>query len=100
MHERHLLAPTCLGANKVETEQHSKSLYLVFTNEEHIVSDMNYLPGLGSSDHLQMNFVLIVLLMYQKVLLINSIFQRRLQKYESGLVRHPVVLTDWRFILI
>ena len=32
-------------------------LDLIFTNEEHMVSDLNYLPGLGSSDHLQINFV-------------------------------------------
>ena len=49
-------------------------LDLIFTNEEHMVSDLNYLPGLGSSDHLQINFVLTVLYMYQRVLLTNYFF--------------------------
>ena len=49
---QHVKEPTIYRSDNIPS-----LLDLIFTNEEHMVSDLNYLPGLGSSDHLQINFV-------------------------------------------
>ena len=55
-------------------------LDLIFTNEEHMVSDLNYLPGLGSSDHLQINFVFNCFIDVSKSSFNKLIFSKEISK--------------------
>ena len=64
------------------------------------MSDLNYLPGLGSSDHVQINFVFNCFIDVSKGSF-NKLhfFQRRSQEYESEFARHPMEPIALRSIL-
>ena len=51
---QHILEPT---RYRVNTTPHT--LDLIFTNEEGMVSDIQYLPGIGHSDHVCIKFNLV-----------------------------------------
>ena len=55
-------------------------LDLISTNEEHMVSDLNYLPGLGSGDHLQINFVFKCFIDVSKSYFNKKIFSKEISK--------------------
>ena len=48
---QHVLAPTRFRSDNVPS-----ILDLIFTNEEYMISDLSFLPGLGKSDHMVLIF--------------------------------------------
>ena len=49
---QHITEPT-----RFRTGETPSVLDLVLTNEDHMVTNINYMPGLGKNDHLQLSFV-------------------------------------------
>ena len=84
---QHILNPT-----RYREGNESSVLDLILTNEEEIVTNIKYLPGLGKSDHLVIDFSLICYTVQEKKC---SIEKRNFFKGAYDRIRDQLSRIDW-----